>query len=72
MPKYLKSAQLEFLNHRNPNRHDDYEYYKRCVSRFRASLLNDSPTLIYIEFNSNLSNKKSFIEKMETIRQKRG
>lgn len=62
----LKIDNVNMFNHRNPLRFEkDYQYYIRCVERFRNLLNSDCKklfTLIYIRDNESDSNIRAFNE----------
>lgn len=43
---------LHMFNHKNPRRPEDYEYYRRCVARFRELMSTDKPKIfLHVRIN---------------------
>lgn len=47
---------LNMFNHKDPRTEEDYEYYKRCVDRFR-SLIKNTDSKLFIKILINLNEK---------------
>ncbi len=51
--EYYYNNDCYMFNHRNPLKDNDYEYYKRCVERFRKLIKNENNKLFVFFFNNH-------------------
>jgi len=53
-----------FFFHKNPRQKDDYEYYERCVARFKKLLSSDERKLFIMMFSPEITMHPKYLYKM--------
>lgn len=54
----------DFFFHKNPKKKDDYEYYKRCIARFKKLLSCDERKLFIMMFAPELTKHPKYLHEM--------